>query len=276
MRVLSGRLQLRATFCALLIALSLPFPAPGAEAEPQTAAWWWKGIHQTEPGAQFAADTLPETLKAVPLSASRLERYRASAKQGEAEAQFFLATIYAEADPYASESAVRRGFVVSQDYPEALAFYAQAAAQHHVQAQNNLGLLYAEGKGAARDDAQAEAWFRRAALQGHAGAQNNLGVLYEQGRAVERDATTAAAWYRKAADLGSPEARFNLGRLYAHGQGVGTDKSLAYVWLSLAVQQRFEPAVVALRELESNLSDKALREAQMQLTEWRATHLSAR
>lgn len=271
------RLQHGAAFAVLLLTVAAPCPALCAtEPEQQTGAWWWKGIHQTEPGAQFAADTLPAALKAVPLSAGRLERYRTRATHGEAEAQFFLATLYAEAELQESASAVVRGFSVSQDYPQALTLYAQAAGQQHSSAQNNLGLLYAQGKGAARDDAQAEAWFRRAALQGHASAQNNLGVLYEQGRAVERSATLAASWYRKAADQGLPEAQFNLGRMYVSGQGITADQSLAYVWLSLAAQQRFEPAGTALRELEGNLSEKALADAQLHLAEWQATHVAPR
>ena len=45
------------------------------------------------------------------------------------------------------------------------------------EAQNNLGLMYFNGRGVAQDDAEAVAWYRRAAEQGFANAQYNLGAL---------------------------------------------------------------------------------------------------
>ena len=45
------------------------------------------------------------------------------------------------------------------------------------EAQNNLGLMYFNGRGVAQDEAEAVAWYRRAAEQGFANAQYNLGAL---------------------------------------------------------------------------------------------------
>ena len=45
-------------------------------------------------------------------------------------------------------------------------------------------------------------WYRKAAEQRDLIAQNNLGVMYEQGRGVPQDYEQAAAWYRKAAEHG--------------------------------------------------------------------------
>ena len=46
--------------------------------------------------------------------------------------------------------------------------------------------------------------------QGDAQAMNNLGTLYNDGRGVARDRKLAKQWYKKAAALGVPEAKQNL------------------------------------------------------------------
>jgi TPR repeat protein len=53
-------------------------------------------------------------------------------------------------------------------------------------------------------------WFRRAADQGYAVAQNELGVMYAKGRGVSKDMEEAAHWCRLAAVQGSKVARKNL------------------------------------------------------------------
>ena len=77
--------------------------------------------------------------------------------------------------------------------------------------------------GVARDDAEAVAWYRKAAEQGNADAQNNLGVMYAAGRGVARDDTEAVDWYRKSAEQGNVLAQQNLERMYADGRGVPRD-----------------------------------------------------
>ena len=56
---------------------------------------------------------------------------------------------------------------------------------------------------------------------GDAQAQADLGVMYANGRGVPKDYTEARKWYRKAADQGHAEAQYKLGLMYAAaGQGV--------------------------------------------------------
>ena len=59
-----------------------------------------------------------------------------------------------------------------------------AAERGDADAQYNLGMMYADGRGVPQDDTTAVEWFQKAAEQGHALAQKNLGVVYEQGRAA--------------------------------------------------------------------------------------------
>jgi TPR repeat protein len=73
------------------------------------------------------------------------------------------------------------------------------AAEGNAEAQNNLGALYAEGKGVAKDYVQARQWYEKAAAQGHALAQNNLAELYFAGLGVQQDYVRAYMWVNIAA-----------------------------------------------------------------------------
>ena len=63
---------------------------------------------------------------------------------------------------------------VRQDYAEAVRLYRLAAEQSHASAQFNLGYMYDEGKGVARDLQKARKWYGKAAAQGDTDAQDAL------------------------------------------------------------------------------------------------------
>src|SRR5471032_736877 len=77
-----------------------------------------------------------------------------------------------------------RALQSGKKFEEAKLEYEQAASAGSASAMNNLGALYLNGQGVAKDYAQARAWFRKAADQGDATAQNNLGAVYASGRGV--------------------------------------------------------------------------------------------
>ena len=80
------------------------------------------------------------------------------------------------------------------------------AEQGFALAQNNLGLLYYNGKGAAQDYKEAVKWFTKAAEQGFAPGQNNLGFMYDNGQGVTQDYKSAHMWYNIAAANGNSDA----------------------------------------------------------------------
>lgn len=88
---------------------------------------------------------------------------------------------------------------------------------------------------------------RPQALRGDAWAEYNLGHLYDQGLGVARDAGQAATWYRKAADQGFPQGQAEMGRLYYQGAGVPRDLAESYKWLVLAARR--SPAAAHNMEL---------------------------
>ena len=71
--------------------------------------------------------------------------------------------------------------------PEDLPSLRQAAERGDPNAQFELGVRYAEGKGVAPDDKEAARWILKAAEQGHLEAQFNLGLMYADGNGVPLD-----------------------------------------------------------------------------------------
>src|SRR3954469_2438455 len=109
---------------------------------------------------------------------------------------------------------VQRGLVPTQADVSRLR---QAAEQGDANAANDLGLLYASGRGVSQDLLQAFKWFQMAAAHGLDRGQFNVGEAYAKGRGVLSDDVQAFQWYVKAATQGLPEAQFAVGNAYATG-----------------------------------------------------------
>jgi hypothetical protein len=109
------------------------------------------------------------------------------------------------------------------------------AEQGRADDQFQLGYMYENGKGVARDDVQAVKWYRMAAEQGNAEAQFSLGKWYEEGR--DKNDTEAVKWYRMAAKQGNAKALRNLGVMYYTGQGVAQDYAEAVMCFHEAAEQ---------------------------------------
>ncbi len=102
--------------------------------------------------------------------ASAYETFRSLAMQGDASAQYQLASLY------------HRGLGVDIDLAEASRWYARAAEQGYAEAQYGLGNMYLMGEGVEQDDASAERWYEAAAEQDHAAARLNLVKLRQISR----------------------------------------------------------------------------------------------
>jgi hypothetical protein len=90
-----------------------------------------------------------------------------------------------------------------------MSWYQKAAAQNYAPAQVNLGAMYAEGRGVARDFHEALKWYQAAAAQDYAPGQFNLGVMYFQGyNDLVPDLPRACLWFARAARQGDHEAEY--------------------------------------------------------------------
>jgi TPR repeat protein len=123
-----------------------------------------------------------------------LEEFRAAAKNGDAEAQYYLGRMYLMADG------------VPSDYKQAADFFRKAAAHGNANAQFYLGVLNYLGEGVPQDYSKAVKWYSRAAAQGDHVAQYSLGVMYASGAGVTTDHVQALMWFDLAAAGGSEAA----------------------------------------------------------------------
>ena len=62
--------------------------------------------------------------------------------------------------------------------------------------------MYTSGWGVPVDDAKAVFWYRKAAEQADVEAQNNLGLMYANGKCVLEDYVQACAWWSIAVNGG--------------------------------------------------------------------------
>ena len=108
------------------------------------------------------------------------------AEKGDATAQYYLGTLFAE------------GKGVAQNDATAFMWFQRAANQGHAAAQYNVGASYAQGTGVDKSVVDAAKWFRRAADQGLVFAQLNLGLLYAAGNGVPKDNVEAFKWLEVA------------------------------------------------------------------------------
>ncbi len=150
------------------------------------------------------------------------------------------------------------------------------AEQGDADAQFNLGVMSADGRGVPQDDAEAVRWLRLAAEQGDADAQVNLGVMSAEGRGVPQNDAEAVRWYRLATEQGFANAQVNLGVMSAEGRGVPQDDAQAHMWFNLAVSrltdERREVAVRGRDLVAGRMTPDDRSEAQRLAREWDAAH----
>lgn len=106
---------------------------------------------------------------------------------------------------------------------EAFRWIMKAAKKGHIEAENTIGVFYAEGIYVKKNFEEAIKWYRQAALSGNIMAQANLGNKYYFGEGVEQDISQAIKWWSLAADQGNDTAQTNLGDCYFEGEGVDID-----------------------------------------------------
>ena len=166
-------------------------------------------------------------------------------------------------------------------------FYAKRAAERgNARAQFDLGLMYANGNGVAKNEAEALKWFskaaqnnfykpvsvkrvvkrkkisqqfifaKNAAAKGNVRAQFDLAMMYSKGNGVRKNEKLAFNYFHKAARNNSIEAKFQMGLNFAQGRGVKKQKQLAKYWFKLAAKAGHSRAMAHLASLEK--SDKAV------------------
>jgi TPR repeat protein len=124
--------------------------------------------------------------------ATAFTKYSDAAADGNDDAQYHLAVMYAE------------GEGVEKSLPKAAKLLQQAAAQDHSDAQLMLGLFNVYGDGVPTNPTKGAKLIAQAAESGNDVAMYYLGNLYAMGLGVKKDIPTALSWMKKAEDKGFP------------------------------------------------------------------------
>lgn len=133
------------------------------------------------------------------------------------------------------------------DYARALREWRPAAVAGDADAQFNLGQAYKLGRGVNADLPQAADWFRRAAAQGHLQAEDNLGlVLYELNRKAE-----SLPFLERSAARGEPRAQYVLGAELFNGENTARDLPRAYALMKRASDAGLQRASAALVQMDA-------------------------
>jgi TPR repeat protein len=101
------------------------------------------------------------------------------------------------------------------------------------------------------------------AEQGDAYAQHNLGWLYHQGKGVARNYKAAVKWYGLAAYQGVAEAQHNLGVMYGLGTGVIQDDVKAHMWANIAAMNGHKEGAILRGIAEEGMTAAQIAEAEL-------------
>jgi len=147
----------------------------------------------------------------------------------------------AMADVKAGVDAWQRG-----DYPAAVKEWRPAAIAGDADAQFNLAQAYKLGRGVPTDLKQAESWYQKAAAQGHVQASDNYGlILFQNGNRKE-----ALPWIEKSANRGEPRAQYVLGTALFNGDLTGKDWVRAYALMTRASSAGLPQASTTLAQMD--------------------------
>lgn len=134
-----------------------------------------------------------------------------------------------------------RAYAANRQIPEAMAAWRKAADKGSTSAMVELGVLYGEGSGVARDEVQARKLFERAAEAGNPRGVTNLAAL-GGGGVASSDPARARQLLAKAADTNA-EAQYQLGLMMQDGTGGPADDAAARALFEKAAAQNHPGAL---------------------------------
>ncbi len=191
-----------------------------------------------------------------------------AAEKGDALSQFYLGVIANHKCHLTCESCL----IDWSQCGNMLDWFQKAADQGYGPAQSALAnnLRYSKG-----NYSEAAKWFRKAATQQDAYAEFQLGLMYQDGKGVAKDSVEARNWFRLAlehsrvrAERGEGVPQFVVGLIYKNGYGVPRNYVTAYLWLTLAASQGIGNAQANIRDLERRMPANLITEAQRLAKGW--------
>jgi uncharacterized protein len=137
------------------------------------------------------------------------------------------------------------------DYARAINEWRPLAEAGDPDAQFNMGQAYKLGRGVQPDFRVALDWYRKAAAQGHLRAEDNLGLLmFQQG-----DRSNAMPYLQRAAMRGEPRAQYIVGTALFNGDLIAKDWVRAYALMSRASASGLTQATTSLAQMDKYIPD---------------------
>ena len=116
-----------------------------------------------------------------------------------------------------SQSVLGLYYLFHRNFPLALKWFQEAAAENNDVSLLHLGHMYYFGWGVQQNYQKAFDFYIKAASYGNANAQTQLGYMLIYGHGVQQDVNEGITFFRKAAEQGHPAAQWSLGDIYFHG-----------------------------------------------------------
>lgn len=131
-----------------------------------------------------------------------------------------------------------------------IALIKKAAETGNVEAQNQLGMVYANGNGGYLDYKEAFIWIKKAADSGHTQSLRTLSWLYANGFGIEQSDEKAQDTSIKLADKGDAKDQYFLASLYQTGlYGMQPDSEKMIAWYYKSALQHYARAQYALAKV---------------------------
>jgi localization factor PodJL len=181
---------------------------------------------------------------------------RSAATNGDASAQFVIATRYLN------------GENITADYAKAAYWYGKAAALGLAPAQYRVATLFERGKGVDKDMKAALSWYERAATLGNVRAMHNAAVIAAGNEAAAPDYARAYKWFSLAAGHGLKDSQFNLAVLMERGLGTKADAAGALFWYYAAADQQDVDAKTHAEKLAKSLLPETVAAVKAKLKAW--------
>lgn len=178
-----------------------------------------------------------------------------AANAGHSVAQFNFAQIIVDERP------------TSRGYEIALGYYAKSASSGVANAYYAMAKIYARGYGIhAPDETKARALLIKAARNGIDNAQIELAIWLANGRGGNKDTLKALSWFKIAANGGNVVAQNRLARMLALGLGGEVEPKEAAKWYVLARRRGHKDSM--LDDFFSSLSPQIRKQALEAANRW--------
>jgi TPR repeat protein len=93
---------------------------------------------------------------------------------------------------------------------------------------------------------------KRAANNGNAQAQFDLAIMYATGKGVQKNEKIAFNWFHKSARNNYAPAKHYMGISFLQGRGVRKQTELARYWFRLAVKQGYRNSIPYLSKIDAS------------------------